>query len=85
MTRFMKRVSKPDGEDGCWLWDEGRDKDGYGLIYSKEHGGLKKAHRVAYILFKGAIPDGLCVLQTPVIIRTCVNPKSIFGLVTSAQ
>jgi len=63
--RFWALVRKTNG---CWLWQGRVNADGYG-IYSG-----KSAHRLAFALLGGDIPDGteidhLC--RT----RNCVNPK----------
>lgn len=46
---------------GCWLWQGTKAKEGYGK--AKEHGKSVRIHRKAFELWKGAIPDGLCVLH----------------------
>ena len=66
--RFWEKVRKADG---CWLWDSAIGSRGYGVFWI---GGAKRnehAHRMAYILTKGAIPDGLYVLHS------CDNPKCV--------
>lgn len=70
--RFWPYVEKTDG---CWLWTGRKNRDGYGYVSidSKPVG----AHRIAYSLNVGAIPDGLFVLHrcdTP----PCVNPSHLF-------
>jgi hypothetical protein len=54
---------------GCWEWGGARDKDGYG----QTRFGMKrvKAHRKAWELLEGPIPDGLYVLHQ------CNNPPCI--------
>lgn len=59
---FWSRVDK-SGE--CWIWT-GELRDGYGVF--KEHGKRVRAHRRAYALAVGSIPDGL------VIRHRCDNP-----------
>lgn len=55
------------GEDECWPWIGGIFlKDGYGRI-SWDHTGLN-AHRVAYEIHVGPVPDGFVVRHT------CDNP-----------
>ena len=71
--RFESRVSK--SEDGCWIWMGSVDKTGYGVLPVKKNGKGRKvwAHRLAYELYVGLIPEGfeidhLCRN------RRCVNP-----------
>jgi hypothetical protein len=84
LERFEAKVNKngPAPEyrpdlGPCWLWTANIGDGGYGRIRigTKGAGGsrLVRAHRVAYQLFKGPIPDGLepdhlCR------VRHCVNP-----------
>lgn len=65
----------PEPNTGCWLWTSTQQTFGYGAF--RFRGGYQKAHRVAWILYRGVIPDNLCVLHkcdTP----TCVNPDHLF-------
>ncbi len=59
---------------GCWLWSGAVDACGYGRINVAGH--TRRAHRIAYIEARGAIPPGLEVLHrcdTP----CCVNPEHL--------
>jgi excisionase family DNA binding protein len=54
------------GPDECWEWKGHRGSNGYGVAYCQ---GLQmRAHRVAYMLAKGDIPEGLIILHK------CDNP-----------
>lgn len=66
---FWAQVSKGDG---CWLWVGSISKAGYGRFGSKRTG----AHRLAWQLTNGTIPDGKAILHscdTP----ACVNPAHL--------
>ncbi len=75
------------GLDDCWLWDERLDKDGYGDARFVRFNGKKErhAHRIAWALENGPIPDGMSVLHCcddryPVDDKTnrkCVNPAHL--------
>lgn len=74
--RFWPKVQK---SDGCWLWVAGGDSaTGYGRIRLGRAGTKHElAHRVAWQLTFGPIPDGLWVLHhcdTP----RCVRPDHLF-------
>lgn len=74
MDRFSSK-HVPVTETGCWLWEAGVDNDGYGHYW--KDGTTKKAHRVAYEVYKGPIPDGLFVCHT-CDVSSCVNPDHLF-------
>lgn len=57
---------------GCWLWQGHLDDCGYGRIGLK--GANRHAHRVAYELFVGPVPEGL-ELDHLCRNRNCVNPE----------
>ena len=62
--------AKADKSGECWLWTASRTKKGYGQ-FKAEH--MVYAHRFAYELLVGPIPDGLTIDHL-CRVRHCVNP-----------
>lgn len=74
--RFMKSI-KIDGPDDCWLWTRSRMKANWHSQWRNQAGSIELAHRAAWRLMKGAIPDGMFVLHkcdNPI----CMNPSHLF-------
>jgi hypothetical protein len=72
--RFWPKVQKTET---CWLWMAGTDRKGYGVIgQGRRPARMLQAHRVAYELCVGAIPEGL-VLDHLCRNPPCVNPSHL--------
>lgn len=71
---FFARVER---SGDCWEWKGASAACGYGKVYlpypGVRHGPYRKAHRVAYELQRGPIPDGLMVLHH------CDNRRCVRG------
>lgn len=82
-VRFWSKVDRT-GE--CWTWTGGKYAEGYGRFWDGERD--VAAHRFAYELEVGPIPDGTeidhtchndtgCLLSTRCPHRACVNPAHL--------
>ena len=61
------------GPEDCWLWQRSTNKKGYGYFQADK---LRQAHRFAYMLAKGEIPEGMVIMHscdTP----GCCNPAHL--------
>lgn len=73
--------SKVDRTETCWLWTGTVLAKGYGQFSLR--GRLLRAHRVAYLVLVGPIPDGMQV-EHRCRVRRCVNPRHL-RLATNKQ
>src|SRR5713101_1757281 len=71
----LAEKTMPEPNSGCLIWLGKLDHRGYGEIGIGKY--LKRrAHRVAYELALGAIPDGL-TLDHKCGVKCCVNPAHL--------
>jgi hypothetical protein len=74
--RLWSKVDKR-GPDDCWDWTSpARLANGYGIIWDRTAQRAIVAHRFAYQLFVGAIPEGM-ELDHLCRNRLCVNPAHL--------
>ena len=79
--RFWRYARRSDN-NGCWAWAGARDHNGYGYMGIKVRQGKNnhtaiRAHRVSWMIHRGPIPRGMCVLHkcdNP----QCTNPDHLF-------
>ncbi len=74
--RFWPKVDR-EADGGHWIWTGAHDHHGYGRIQrGGRAGGILKAHRVAYELVVGPIPEGL-EIDHLCRVSSCVNPAHL--------
>ncbi|AER25916.1 HNH endonuclease [Mycobacterium phage Cane17] len=76
MTAVEDRFwSKIDASDGCWLWTGSLTHNGYGRF--KVDGKMVRAHRFAYQMMIGDIPEGMELDHRHTCPKRCVNPEHL--------
>lgn len=65
---FWSCVDRSGGPGACHPWMRSRDSCGYGIAPRTTEDRSRKAHRTAWLLVNGPIPDGMQVLHS------CDNP-----------
>lgn len=76
--RFWARVDRSGGPHACWPWTGALHSSGYGVLWGGRDDARRwlRAHRVAYELLVGPIPDGM-QLDHLCRNRRCVNPAHL--------
>lgn len=73
LERFLPKFERLSDSE-CWMWSAHRDRGGYGQF--SVGGRLRRAHRVAYELFVGPIPEGRQIDHTCHDPQTCAGGRS---------
>lgn len=73
----FEREFVPEPNTGCWLWLGKTDKGGYG--YKNANYRSVRAHRHAWVLYRGQIPEGHEIRHTCGV-RLCVNPEHLVAV-----
>lgn len=73
--RFWDHVDLSD-PDRCWIWKRKPNAKGYGQLRNPRTGRTTTAHRYAYELVVGPIPDGLTIDHL-CRVRACVRPDHL--------
>lgn len=89
LARFLAQIDR-DSPGGCWLWRASLDRYGYGqFMLPGSPRRIARAHRLAYRLFVGPVPDGRhldhtchnaaeeCPGGAGCLHRRCVNPAHL--------
>lgn len=72
MAQRLEQSVRVD-DDGCWVWTKWLDPNGYGMIAPGDGARRVFAHRAAYTIWIGEVPQGL-ELDHLCRNRACVNP-----------
>ena len=81
-VRFWSKVAAGDPRE-CWLWLGAQKKGGYGHLHlgPRNGGRYTGAHRYAYELLRGPIPEGM-VIDHLCRVHLCVNPLHLEPVTT---
>lgn len=74
--RFWSKVDRSGDVDSCWPWQAGKNERGYGLFWLRDRNVM--AHRYAYELTYGPLPEGMLACHrcdNP----PCCNPAHLFA------
>lgn len=75
---FIARFeAKLDKSGACWIWTASVAGKGYGQMKLPGQRKQEYSHRIAYLLYKGLIPEGIQVCHTCDTPRCC-NPDHLF-------
>jgi len=74
-SRFWSKVNKK-GPDECWEWTGSKYINGYGS-FNIGNNTIRGAHRIAYTLVKGPIPDNMYICHT-CDNKLCCNPNHLY-------
>jgi len=79
IERFWSKVDRSGGPDDCWEWQGGLSHDGYGRFNVGGRNVVHEfyAHRVAWTIVNGPIPDGMFALHR-CDNRRCCNATCLF-------
>jgi HNH endonuclease len=80
VKRFWAKVSSSGA--GCWEWTGNKDRLGYGMLFFNNR--KNKAHRFAYELAFGPIPEDL-VIDHMCVNSSCVNPYHLDAVTQSTN
>jgi hypothetical protein len=79
IARFQAKFTTIPTARGCWMWQAGTYHHGYGqfmLARTRTAQRNTYAHRIAYVLAHGDIPEGAVVMHS-CDVRGCVNPAHL--------
>ena len=75
IKRFNKKMRIDD--NGCWIYTGPKARNGYGEFVVSICQKRVRAHRFAYEVAKGPIPEGMYCLHT-CDVKHCVNPDHLY-------